>query len=100
MLITLSAAIPNGTPPTPELTPFQIAECCGDVVPSTNQLAIVIAGELGVDLTALPKVVPIGLSCSPITALPSNCGATAVGCDFPQASWGGLMAINCQPITL
>ncbi|KAJ6457457.1 hypothetical protein C8R47DRAFT_172497 [Mycena vitilis] len=44
--------------------------------------------------------VPVGLSCSPITVIGNNCGSTTVNCDAPENEWGGLIAINCLPITL
>ncbi|KAF7346992.1 Hydrophobin 2 [Mycena venus] len=71
VLITLAAAIPNG--------------------------ASAVAALLGIDLTGLN--VPIGLSCSPITLIGNNCGSTTVTCDAPEKEWGGLIAINCIPIT-
>ncbi|KAF7336042.1 Hydrophobin 2 [Mycena sanguinolenta] len=86
VLITLAAAIPNTTPP-----------CCNSVVSSTSTAASVVAALLGLDLTGLN--VPIGLSCSPITVLGNNCGGTSVTCDAPDQEWGGLIAINCIPIT-
>ncbi|KAJ7913751.1 fungal hydrophobin [Mycena leptocephala] len=43
--------------------------------------------------------VPVGLSCSPITVVGNNCGSTTVTCDAPENEWGGLIAINCIPIT-
>ncbi|KAJ7808784.1 fungal hydrophobin [Mycena olivaceomarginata] len=59
--------------------------------------ASLVAAVVGLDLTGLN--VPVGLSCSPITVIGNNCGGTEVVCDAPQNSWGGLIAINCIPIT-
>ncbi|KAJ7831964.1 hypothetical protein B0H13DRAFT_2371179 [Mycena leptocephala] len=81
VLITLAAAIPTGTPP---VTPPPTA-------------AALVAAPLGIDLTGLD--VPVGLSCSAITVVGDNCGSTTVTCDAPEAEWGGLIAINCLPIT-
>ncbi|KAJ7020725.1 hydrophobin [Mycena alexandri] len=95
VLVTLAAAIPNGTPPPP-VTPPTSSQCCNSVVPSTNAAATAVAALLGLDLSGLS--VPIGLSCSPIT-VGNNCGSTTVTCDAPEEEWGGLIAINCLPIT-
>ncbi|KAJ7032546.1 hypothetical protein C8F04DRAFT_1261841 [Mycena alexandri] len=70
---------------------------CNSVVPSSNAAASAVAALLGLDLTGLD--VPIGLSCSPITVAGNNCGSTTVTCDAPEKEWGGLIAINCIPIT-
>ncbi|KAJ7176364.1 fungal hydrophobin [Mycena crocata] len=95
VLITLAAAIPNTTPPvsTPDSP-----QCCSSVVPSTSTAASAVAALLGLDLTGL--VVDVGLSCSPITVIGNNCGGTTVTCEAPEKEWGGLIAINCIPITL
>ncbi|KAF7360953.1 Hydrophobin 2 [Mycena sanguinolenta] len=95
LLITLAAAIPNTTPPVTTPTSNQ---CCASVVPSTSSALSVVTGLLGLDLSGLN--VPIGLSCSPITVGGNNCGGTTVVCDAPEKEWGGLIAINCLPITL
>ncbi|KAJ7176382.1 hydrophobin 2 [Mycena crocata] len=94
VLITLAAAIPNTTPP---VTPPTSPQCCNSVVPSGSSAASAVAALLGIDLTGLD--VPVGLSCSPITVAGSNCGSTSVTCDAPDQEWGGLIAINCIPIT-
>ncbi|KAJ7743447.1 hydrophobin 2 [Mycena maculata] len=95
VLITLAAAIPNTTPP---VTPPTSDQCCTSVVSSTSTAASAVAALLGLDLTGLD--VPVGLSCSPITVIGNNCGGTSVTCDAPDREWGGLIAINCIPITL
>ncbi|KAJ7437592.1 hydrophobin 2 [Mycena galericulata] len=82
VLITLAAATP----------------CCNSVVSSSSTAASAVAALLGLSLTGLD--VPVGLSCSPITVIGNNCGGTSVTCDAPDAEWGGLIAINCVPITL
>ncbi|KAJ7215120.1 hypothetical protein B0H12DRAFT_1154862 [Mycena haematopus] len=82
---TLAAAMPNGS------------QCCTSVVPSTSSAASAVAALVGLDLTGLD--VPVGLSCSPITVAGNNCGSTTVTCDAPEKEWGGLIAINCIPIT-
>ncbi|KAK7018330.1 hydrophobin 2 [Favolaschia claudopus] len=97
VLITLAAAKPWGTPPPP-VTPPTFNQCCASVVDSTDAAASGVAALLGLDLTGLN--VPIGLSCSPITVIGNNCGSTEVTCDAPEKEWGGLIAINCIPITL
>ncbi|KAF7344746.1 Hydrophobin 2 [Mycena venus] len=95
VLITLAAAIPwNGPPVTTPSSP----QCCNSVVPSDSAAASAVAAALGLDLTGLD--VPVGLSCSPITVVGNNCGGTTVTCDAPENEWGGLIAINCIPITL
>ncbi|KAF7336068.1 Hydrophobin 2 [Mycena sanguinolenta] len=94
VLITLAAAIPNTTPPVTTPTSDQ---CCNSVVPSSSAAASAVAALLGLDLTGLN--VPVGLSCSPITVGGNNCGSTSVVCDAPDKEWGGLIAINCIPIT-
>ncbi|KAJ7660190.1 fungal hydrophobin [Mycena polygramma] len=97
VLITLAAAIPTGTPPPP-VTPPSSPQCCNSVVSSSSTDASAVAALLGLDLTGLD--VPVGLSCSPITVVGNNCGSTTVNCDAPENEWGGLIAINCIPITL
>ncbi|KAJ7479465.1 POH2 hydrophobin [Mycena latifolia] len=94
VLITLAAAIPNTTPPVTTPTSSQ---CCNSVVSSSSSAASVVAAALGLDLSGLD--VPVGLSCTPITVAGDNCGSTTVTCDAPDKEWGGLIAINCIPIT-
>ncbi|KAJ7453311.1 hydrophobin 2 [Mycena galericulata] len=94
VLITLAAATPNTTPP---VTPPTSNQCCNSVVSSSSTAASAVAALLGLDLTGLD--VPVGLSCSPITVVGNNCGSTSVTCDAPEQEWGGLIAINCIPIT-
>ncbi|KAJ7917609.1 fungal hydrophobin [Mycena leptocephala] len=96
VLITLAAAMPNGTPPPP-VTPPSSPQCCDSVVSSSSAAASAVAAVLGLDLTGIN--VPVGLSCSPITVAGNNCGSTTVTCDAPEKEWGGLIAINCIPIT-
>ncbi|KAF8205168.1 hypothetical protein K438DRAFT_1818659 [Mycena galopus ATCC 62051] len=97
VLLTLAAAIPNGTPPPP-VTPPTSNQCCSSVVPASSSAASLVAAVLGLDLSGI--LVDVGLSCSPITVLGNNCGGTTVTCDSPEKEWGGLIAINCIPITL
>ncbi|KAF8172318.1 hypothetical protein K438DRAFT_1851515 [Mycena galopus ATCC 62051] len=94
-LITLAAAMPWTTPP---VTPPTSNQCCASTVPSSSTAASAVAALLGLDLTGLDVLV--GLSCSPITVIGNNCGSTTVTCDTPDAGWGGLIAINCIPVTL
>ncbi|KAJ6486758.1 hydrophobin 2 [Mycena sanguinolenta] len=94
VLITLAAAMPWDTPP---VTPPTSNQCCNSVVPSSSSAASAVAALLGLDLTGLDVLV--GLSCSPITVAGNNCGSTSVTCDAPDQEWGGLIAINCIPIT-
>ncbi|KAJ7238289.1 hypothetical protein B0H12DRAFT_1237965 [Mycena haematopus] len=93
VLVTLAAAIPNTVPP---VTPPTSNQCCSSVQNSDSSAVSAVAALLGLDLSGLN--VPVGLSCSPITVIGNNCGGTEVTCDAPQA--GGLIAINCIPITL
>ncbi|KAJ7912723.1 hypothetical protein B0H13DRAFT_1874565 [Mycena leptocephala] len=81
------------SPVTPPTSP----QCCNSVVSSSSAAASGVAALLGLDLTGLN--VPVGLSCSPITVVGNNCGSTSVTCDAPDQEWGGLIAINCIPIT-
>ncbi|KAK7039805.1 hydrophobin 2 [Favolaschia claudopus] len=97
VLITLAAAMPNGTPPPP-VTPPTSNQCCASVVPASDKSASLVAAVLGLDLSGI--LVDVGLSCSPITVIGNNCGGTTVTCDAPEKEWGGLIAINCIPITL
>ncbi|KAJ7244084.1 hydrophobin [Mycena rebaudengoi] len=92
VLLTLAAAT---NPPT---TPQDSPQCCQSVLPTSATAVSAVAALLGIDLTGLN--VPIGLSCSPITVLGNNCGSTTVTCAAPEKQWGGLIAINCIPITL
>ncbi|KAK6988714.1 hydrophobin 2 [Favolaschia claudopus] len=91
----LAAATPTTTPP---VTPPSSSQCCESVVSSKDSAASLVAALLGLDLTGLN--VPVGLSCSPITVIGNNCGSTTVSCDAPEVEWGGLIAINCIPISL
>ncbi|KAF7342266.1 Hydrophobin 2 [Mycena venus] len=95
VLITLAAATPTSTPPVTTPTSNQ---CCSSVQSSSSSAVSAVAALLGLDLSGLN--VPIGLSCSPITVIGNNCGGTTVTCDAPEKEWGGLIAINCIPITL
>ena len=105
--------MPSGTPPPP-ITPPDSPQCCFSVVPSTSAAASAIAGLLGIDLTGID--VPVGLSCSPITALGNNWSAESLRlsrhftqdtsdgmisliCDAPKKEWAALIAINCVPLT-
>ncbi|KAJ7053493.1 hydrophobin 2 [Mycena amicta] len=72
-------------------------QCCASVIPSTDPTAAFIASLVGISLAGLN--VPVGLSCSPITVIGNNCGGTAVTCDAPEVQNGGLININCIPIT-
>ncbi|KAJ7444357.1 hydrophobin 2 [Mycena latifolia] len=93
-LITLAVAIPNAPP----VTPPGSNQCCSSVQSSSSNVVSLVTGILGLDLSGLN--VPIGLGCSPITVIGNNCGGTEVTCDAPKQEWGGLIAINCIPITL
>ncbi|KAJ7128556.1 hypothetical protein C8R44DRAFT_850958 [Mycena epipterygia] len=95
VFITLAAANPWTTPP---VTPPTSNQCCSSVQSSSSSDVSAIAALLGLDLSGLN--VPVGLSCSPITVIGNNCGGTDVTCDAPDQAWGGLIAINCIPITL
>ncbi|KAJ7746174.1 hydrophobin 2 [Mycena maculata] len=95
VLITLAAASPWTTPP---VTPPTSNQCCTSVEPASSGAASLVAALLGLDLSGL--LVDVGLSCSPITVLGNNCGGTTVTCDAPDEEWGGLISINCIPITL
>ncbi|KAJ7113215.1 hypothetical protein C8R44DRAFT_882220 [Mycena epipterygia] len=95
VLITLAAASPWTTPP---VTPPTSPQCCSSVQLSSSSEASDVADLLGLDLSGL--LVFVGLSCTPITVIGINCGGTSVICDAPDAEWGGLIAINCLPITL
>ncbi|KAJ7128549.1 hypothetical protein C8R44DRAFT_850954 [Mycena epipterygia] len=90
VFITLAAANPWTTPP---VTPPTSNQCCSSVQSSSSSDVSDIAALLGLN-------VPVGLSCSPITVIGDNCGGTEVTCDAPDQAWGGLIAINCIPITL
>ncbi|KAF8179567.1 hypothetical protein K438DRAFT_1977277 [Mycena galopus ATCC 62051] len=96
VLTTLAAATPTGTPPPP-VTPPSSRQCCDHVVSSTSAEATAIAALLGIDLDGLN--VPIGVSCSDFSPVPNVCASTTFTCDAPPVEWGGLIAINCFPIT-
>ncbi|KAJ7260715.1 fungal hydrophobin, partial [Mycena rebaudengoi] len=89
--------LPTARNTPPKTTPQDSPKCCNSVVPTSSTAASAISALLGIDLTGLD--VPIGLSCSPIT-VGNNCGSTTVTCAAPEKEWGGLIAINCIPITL
>ncbi|KAK7018328.1 hydrophobin 2 [Favolaschia claudopus] len=92
VLTTLAAAT------TIPVTPPNSDQCCQSVVDSSSTAAGLVLGPLGIDLGDI--TVPVGLSCSPITVLGNNCGGVTTRCDAPEIEWGGLIAINCIPITL
>ncbi|KAJ6502918.1 fungal hydrophobin [Mycena vitilis] len=91
VFLCLAAATPT------TIAPPSSPQCCTSVVSSSSSAASAVAAVLGLDLTGLN--VPVGLSCSPITVVGNNCGSTTVVCDAPDKEWGGLIAINCLPIT-
>ncbi|KAJ7364723.1 hydrophobin [Mycena albidolilacea] len=93
-VLTLAAAIPTTIPVTPPTSD----QCCGSVVDSSDVEAGKVLAALGIDLGDI--TVPVGLSCSPITVIGNNCGGVTTRCDAPEIEWGGLIAINCIPITL
>ncbi|KAJ7120399.1 hypothetical protein C8R44DRAFT_788002 [Mycena epipterygia] len=93
-LLTLAAAIPNNPPPP--VTPPTSIQCCERVVPSTNEDAVRIADLVGLDLSGI--LVDVGLACNDFL-LPNDCAGTNFLCDAPEEQWGGLIAINCIPIT-
>ncbi|KAJ6521808.1 hypothetical protein DFH09DRAFT_1330918 [Mycena vulgaris] len=78
VLTTLVVALPQ-TPPVTAPTSLQ---CCSSVVPSSSIVAWAVATLLGLSLTGLN--VNVGLSCSHITVIRNNCGATTVICDAPE----------------
>ncbi|KAJ7063989.1 fungal hydrophobin [Mycena amicta] len=95
-LFTLAAAAPNRLSRDSSSGSQQ---CCASVVSSNSPAAAAVAESLvGVVLAGLN--VPVGLSCSPITAIGNNCGGTDVTCQSPLEQYGGLISINCIPITL
>ncbi|KAJ7898571.1 fungal hydrophobin [Mycena olivaceomarginata] len=94
VLVTLAAAIPTSVP----ITTPDSDQCCASVVDSKSTAAGAVLGLLGIDLGDIS--IPVGLSCSPITVLGSNCGGITTRCDAPEIEWGNLIAINCIPITL
>ncbi|KAJ7063920.1 hydrophobin [Mycena amicta] len=88
-LFTLAAAAPSPRADGPQ--------CCASVIPTSDPSLAALSALVGVNLAGLN--VPIGLSCSPITVIGNNCGSTVVTCDGPLAQTGGLININCLPIT-
>ncbi|KAJ7128496.1 hypothetical protein C8R44DRAFT_778070 [Mycena epipterygia] len=94
VLITLAAAIPTTVPVTPPTSD----QCCASVVDSSSTDAGKVLSVLGIDLGDI--TVPVGLTCSPITVVGNSCGGVTTRCDAPEIEWGGLIAINCIPITL
>ncbi|KAJ7819779.1 hypothetical protein B0H14DRAFT_3736887 [Mycena olivaceomarginata] len=97
VLITLAAAIPTGTPPPPVTPPD---------LPAVLRQYRSLLQHSGLCSRCPPRPrshrprCAVGLSCSPITVIGNNCGGTSVTCDAPENEWGGLIAINCIPITL
>ncbi|KAJ7477372.1 fungal hydrophobin [Mycena latifolia] len=109
VLMVLAFASPSGPPtrpspapavgtPPPPITPPVSPQCCLSVLPASSVPAAAVASLVGLDLTGL--TVSVGLSCSPITVAGNNCTLITVTCDLPLKAWGGLIAINCIPITL
>ncbi|KAJ7030760.1 hypothetical protein C8F04DRAFT_1236304 [Mycena alexandri] len=96
VLITLAAAIPWGTPPPP-VTPPHLPPVLQQRRPI--QQCRRIGGCRPSRARPQRHRRPVGLSCSPITVAGNNCGSTTVVCDAPDQEWGGLIAINCIPIT-
>ncbi|KAF7334691.1 Hydrophobin 2 [Mycena venus] len=93
-LITLAAATPTTVPVTPPTSD----QCCQTVVDSSSTAAGKVLSLLGIDLGII--TIPVGLNCSPLTVLGNNCGDITTRCDAPEIEWGGLIAINCIPITI
>ncbi|KAJ6592055.1 hypothetical protein DFH09DRAFT_1073126 [Mycena vulgaris] len=97
--VFMSDAVVADVPCTPPVASVPTSpQCCTSVVNTEDAAARAVADLLGLCLTNL--LVPIGLSCSPIAIVGNNCGSTTVICTPPQQEWGGLIAINCIPITL
>ncbi|KAJ7364707.1 fungal hydrophobin, partial [Mycena albidolilacea] len=94
VLATLAVASPTSR--TDSCPPASTTQCCKSVQQSNTLGMTTLLGLLGVVVDA---VVPIGLSCSPITVVGNNCGSTQVTCNSPQ-SQTGLIVIGCIPITL
>ncbi|KAJ7260745.1 hypothetical protein C8J57DRAFT_1467901 [Mycena rebaudengoi] len=70
-------------------TLYSAAYCCIHVIAGHSYISAMVF-----------LMVPIGLSCSLITVAGNNCGSTTVTCATSEKQWGGLIAINCIPITL
>ncbi|KAJ7202541.1 hypothetical protein GGX14DRAFT_653584 [Mycena pura] len=90
-----AATVPNSPPPP---VPPSSCQCCTSV-PSSSAAASAVAALVG-------STSPASSSTSGSAARPSvvgnNCGGTVVTCDAPavDSEWGGLIAINCVPVTL
>ncbi|KAJ7271486.1 fungal hydrophobin [Mycena rebaudengoi] len=97
VLITLAAATSTARNVVPPVSTPNIPLRCDSVVSSPSAAASAVGAVLGLDLSGLN--VDVGLGCSPITVIGNNCGSKSVTCDAPEEQWGGLIAINCIPIT-
>ncbi|KAJ7793792.1 hypothetical protein B0H14DRAFT_2622543 [Mycena olivaceomarginata] len=107
--------MPNGTPLPPVTTPDLPPVLRQRHVRPGRRRILWLQPILGLDLSGV--LVDVGLSCSPITSSgttgkastpfstthrthPFHSGGTTVTCDAPEKEWGGLIAINCIPVTL
>ncbi|KAJ7873749.1 hypothetical protein B0H13DRAFT_2348839 [Mycena leptocephala] len=95
VLITLAAAIPTTIPVTPPTSD----QCCGSVVDSSSTAAGKVLGLLGIDLGDITVPSDLAARPSPFSETTGPGGVTT-RCDAPEIEWGGLIAINCIPITL
>jgi len=101
----LAVAAPNGAKGTTEQgqqcqTGPQL--CCQDIQPSDSPQSKGLLGLLGIVLDA---VIPIGVTCSPITVIGaaggSNCATQPVCCDQSDfGGLGGLLNLGCTPINV
>ncbi|KAJ7276896.1 hypothetical protein C8J57DRAFT_1504732 [Mycena rebaudengoi] len=91
VLITLAAAATI----CPTITPPTSPQCCASVAPFNDPR---VADLIGIGSNCLDGE-HIGLSCTPIIVIAQNCAGVSVICDPPEPEWGGLIAINCLPLT-
>ncbi|KAJ7793791.1 hypothetical protein B0H14DRAFT_3559109 [Mycena olivaceomarginata] len=107
--------MPKRHSPAPSHTPTS-PQCCASVTSAQDGAASLVTAIFGLDLSGV--LVDVGLSCSPINRhreqlvrhpllfpphielIPFHSGGTTVTCDAPEKEWGGLIAINCIPVTL
>ncbi|KAJ7237817.1 fungal hydrophobin [Mycena rebaudengoi] len=98
VLITLAAATPMGRTNTPPVTTPRLSPVL------QQRRSLQQHCRLRRSRSPRPRShgldVLVGLSCSLITVVGNNCDSTTVNCSAPKEQWGGLIAINCIPITL
>ncbi|KDQ26241.1 class I hydrophobin superfamily [Pleurotus ostreatus PC15] len=89
---------PSPTPISPNQCNTNKIQCCNSVQSSDAPLLTGLLGLLGI---VLQGVIPIGVTCSPISVIGiggNSCSAQTVCCE--NNTFNGVIAIGCTPINI